>query len=568
MKYHRLSRRHFLQGLGGGALALPFLPSLMGRAEAQTMTAPRFFITSWVGHGGISVENAYPIDSTVSLTDTTLYPASGADGPHVAKSGRILDLKRTHAQTVAARAQLLADADAGAARFSPLIGSFVEDPLLAKMNVLRGIDFLSWGGHTRGYLGNFPNRDGGVDNGLADVPTPTIDAVISASSKFYSTGDRALLKAPVLNAARTHLSSFPSGTTVANNPYAARTLGELFDLLFSGVNTTPGQQVDPRASLVDRVYEDYRRVSRGAFGPGRRISREDRGRLEEYMAGVKTIGERMRAMVSAGCSLPAVTVGQRSMYLREGEADWEWSGAAAMPEMRLADQRAVMELTNQMLVNALLCGTTRMAVLTYSSLLDQWDPAMFNTASNSEPQRTDAHGMLYHNHLMEDRQRVLIGSQRFFFQYGYTDLIRRMNAVQVLPGVSLLDQALVYWSSESGPSTHDAKSVPTILAGSAGGYFQTGHYVDYTNRTRDIRGRYGNMWKAGLPQNRLLANIAQAMGLAEADYELADTPYEVKFPSRGGKVPGYGDPHIDPGDDKVPYPAPLLADMSLKLPLI
>ncbi|MDP1829927.1 MAG: inositol monophosphatase family protein [Archangium sp.] len=568
MKFHRLSRRHFLQGLGGASLALPLLPSLMNRAEAQGMTAPRFFVSTWVGHGGISEENAYPIDSTVSLSDQTLTPASGSEGAHVAKVGRLVELKRTHPATAAARVQVLTDFDAGAARFSPLLGAFVEDPLLAKLNVLRGIDFLTFGGHTRGYLGNFVNRDGGADNGMADLQIPTIDAVIAGSPKFYSQGERALLKAPVLNAASPHLSSFTSGATVANNPYRVSRLGEFYDLLFGGVNTTPGQQPDPRVSLLDRVHQDYRRLSRGAFGPGRRISTEDRQRLEEYVAGVQTISDRMRAMVSAGCSLPTVAQGQRTLYLREGEADWDWDSAATMPQQRVADQRTVLELRNQMLVNAFLCGTSRMAVMSFASIRDQWDPAIFNTPSQWETQRTDAHGMLFHNHGLADRQQHLLSSQRFFMQYGFIDLVRRMQSTQVLPGVTMLDQALVYWSSESGFATHNAKSVPAIIAGGGGGYFQTGNYVDYTNRTRSIRGRWGDQWTAGIPQNRLLANIAQAMGLSPSDYELSDAAYSTKFASRGGRVPGYGDPFIEPGDDKVPYPPAMVAAMSEKLPLL
>ncbi len=568
MKFHRLSRRHFLQGIGGASLALPLLPSLMNRAEAQSMTAPRFFVSTWVGHGGISAENAYPIDSTVSLTDFTLTPAAGTELAHIAKTGRLVDLKRTHAAALSARTQAITDFDAGAARFSPLLGSFVEDSLLAKLNVLRGVDFLTFGGHTRGYLGNFTNRDGGVDNGLADSPVPTIDAVIAASPKFYSTGDRALLKAPVLNAAGPHLSSFRSGTGVANNPYRVSRLGEFYDLLFGGVNTTPGMQVDPRVSLLDRVNQDYRRLSRGAFGPGRRISTEDRQRLEEYVSGVETISARMRAMVSAGCSLPTVETGQRPLYLREGEADWDWDQASPMPQQRVADQKTVLELRNQMLVNSFLCGTSRMAVMSFSSIRDQWDPLVFNTPSQTEVQRTDAHGMLFHNHALADRQQHLVASQRFFMQYGFIDLVRRMQATQVLPGVTMLDQAVVYWSSESGPSTHDAKSVPAIMAGGGGGFFSTGNYVDYTNRTRAIRGRYGNPWLAGVPQNRVLANIAQAMGLAPSDYELNDAAYGTKFASRGGKVPGYGDPFVEPGDDKVPYPPEMVSAMSDKLPLL
>lgn len=568
MHYDRSSRRHFLRGLTGATLALPFLPSLMSRAEAQaTQSAlPRFFMAFWHGHGGVSAENTYPID-TVSLTTQNLYPAATGVPAHDLRFGRLVDLKRTHAQTAASRMQVLPDFDNGAARLSPLIGSFVPDSLLAKMNVLRGIDMLTWGGHTRGFLGDFVNRDGDADNGLANVRIPTIDAVLGQSSKFYSPQERPLVKAPSLAVGADRLSTYRSGAGVARNPYSANRLGELFDLLFNQVQTTPGQ-VDARASLVDRVHQDYVRTTRGASGPGRRIGRDDKLRLEEYVDGVQTVSTRLRAMVSAGCTVPALTAAQRPIAQREGESDWDWSTAPAGTTARVAESREALEVGNLLLVSAMQCGSTRAVVRIVSSLRDQWNPTVFNTASQFEGQRTDSHAMCFHNHFMEDRQRLIMQTQRFNFEYGFVDLCRKLEAAQVVPGVSMLDRSLVYWSAESGPSTHDAKSVPAILAGGAGGFFRTGNYVDYTHQTRAIRAQYGNMWRAGVPQNRLLANILQAMGLAPADYELSDAAYATKFPARAGRVPGYGDPFVQGGDDRVPYLSVQINDMSAPLPVI
>ena len=569
MHYDRSSRRHFLRGLTGATLALPFLPSLMSRAEAQATQAslPRFFMAFWHSHGGVSVENTYPIDATVSLTTQNLYPATTGVPAHDLRFGRLVDLKRTHAQTAASRAVALPDYDNGATRISPLLGSYVPDSLLAKMNLVRGIDMLTWGGHTRGFLGDFVNRDGDADNGLANVRIPTIDAVLGASSKFYSAAERPLVKAPSVAFRADRVSTYRSGAGVARNPYSVNRLGELFDLLFAQVQATPGQ-VDARASLVDRVHQDYVRTTRGASGPGRRISRDDKLRLEEYVDGVQTVSTRLRAMVSAGCSVPTVSAAQRALEYREGEADWEWSNAPATPTARIAESREALEVGNLLLVNAMQCGSTRAVVRILSSLRDQWNPTVFNTASQFEGQRTDSHAMCFHNHFMEDRQRLIMQTQRFNFEYGFVDLCRKLDAAQVVPGVSMLDRSLVYWSAESGPSTHDAKSIPTILAGGAGGFFRTGNYVDFTHQTRAIRAQYGNMWRAGVPQNRLLANVLQSMGLSPADYELSDGAYATKFATRGGRVPGYGDPFVQGGDDRVPYLPVQVNDMSAPLPII
>ena len=288
MKYFAPSRRHFLQGLGV-SMALPLIPSLMPKAHAQAMRLPKFFATTWIPHGGLSEENAYAIDSTVTLQSTQLYAAAGAIPAHMIRHGRLVDMKRTHASTTSVRRQVLPDLDNGSARFSPLMGSFLTDALLNKINVLRGIDMMDWGGHTRGYLGNYVNRDGGAGDRLADVKIPTIDYVISQSPNFYTAGERLLTKAHSLNVGGTELSTYRMSTTVAANPFRASRLSDVFQMLFSGVATTPGQ-VDPKVKLIDRVRDDYRRMvsQASASGPCLRLTtaqsyRRSRRSIADFM---------------------------------------------------------------------------------------------------------------------------------------------------------------------------------------------------------------------------------------------------------------------------------------------
>src|SRR5262245_21195009 len=129
MIYHKLSRRHFLQGAGGVALAIPVLPSLLARnAFAASAPLPKFYVGMLASHGGESKENMYPIHASVSaaLTTKLLYESTGGYPAHDIRYGTLLNLKKKHAETaVLYRNQTLKDFDNGAARVSPFVGSFV-----------------------------------------------------------------------------------------------------------------------------------------------------------------------------------------------------------------------------------------------------------------------------------------------------------------------------------------------------------------------------------------------------------------------------------------------------------
>jgi Protein of unknown function (DUF1552) len=577
MKYQPLTRRHLLQGASGFALALPFMPSLMSTAHAQSIPKPKFLVMMAHGHGGISVENTYPIAASVSanLTSQTLYAAMNGAPKHDIVSGNLLALKRTHAQTAGARHQPITDFDNGAARVSPLVGSFVPDALLAKLNLLCGLDVMPGSGHWAGMFGNFGNAFGGPADATAKSTrqVPTIDYVIGQSSKFYSPAERALVKAPSLLIGGWDLSVYQSGSDVGPNPYRGNTLDEIYRQLFTGVSSTPGQS-DPDAALVDVLYEDYRRLARGAFGPARRLGQADRVRLEAHMANLQDIGNRLKAIRTASCSVPTLTQAQKNAYIRGGDVPWEWDTAPASAADRQADVRATSELVNLMVIQAFLCGTTRMMVRSVSPLLIP-DPVY----------QDDPHHLLYHLHFQPPKQQDLLRNHRDAFAAAYVDLIAKMNATEVLPGVNLLDQSLVYWTAESGVTTHDSITFPTIAAGSAGGFLKTGQFIDYRNALVNTQFGYSTevtpeerevtRLTRGLSQGRWLATICQAMGLAPADYEFPDTFFDdpahptvprLKFPERGGKAPGYGDSAYK--NYFYSYPEHLVRDMSEVMPLL
>ena len=117
-------------------------------------------------------------------------------------------------------------------------------------------------------------------------------------------------------------------------------------------------------------------------------------------------------------------------------------------------------------------------------------------------------------------QTVLRQHKQWFFQHVFMDLASKLEATPTTNG-TLLDDSLIVWSQESGQITHISNSIPIVTAGSAGGYFQTGKFVDYRNQNID----YGSTTTTqtdhpGLIYNQWMGTILQSMGLSPADYEM------------------------------------------------
>ena len=597
MKYDKLSRRHFLQGFGGSFLALPFLPSIAEGAPGDP--SEKFMVMFWSNHGGIYDSNMYPLinNPAVSgqLTQSTLYSSQ----MHIARYGRLINVKTTRASNLSYYSTRPGadiadcgephdvngyglnpsqqDMDAGAARVSPVVGSFVSDAMLAKMNIIAGLDMMHDSGHTRGQAGNFAARDGGF-NGQPHISS--IDYLIANFPAFYGTS-APVAKSMVIFAggANEDISGEVTSSGYIQNVNNAWNLGEAFSRLFGSLTPSTPTAASKKSFLLNNVYEDYRRLARGAYGAGRRIGQEDRSRLEQFMTSLDTIIRGLGATPVASCTVPSVSPNDNRRLISPDDEQ----------AINATDMRTIMGLYNELIASAIQCGRSKAFIVVVPNgqhpFFDR-DSANRTFSDDGRPVSTecgfaidnsDAHQGLYHRCGRSDRQRYLADGARFYFQNAFYDLMQKLNSrVSPINNGTLLDQGMMFWTQESGASTHNGNDLPMITAGSAGGFFNTGNFVDYRNLSRTVLSQYGNTrGPQGLPYNRFLATVLQSMGLAPANYELAPTRFQGssgRVPvNSSGRVPGYGHPYQEQfrveNVSGLPYDY-LLNDMSVKLPIV
>jgi hypothetical protein len=256
------------------------------------------------------------------------------------------------------------------------------------------------------------------------------------------------------------------------NPY------DVFDRLFAGAKP-PVAGGDPvadrlrieRRSVIDFLKDELGLV-RGAIGA------EDRPRLEAHLESVRDIERRLEpvaggTMPPAGCPAPAAPT---RMDITANDA---------MP--------AVGRLQMDLLVNALACDQTRVATL-------QWTHA---ESTQSFPWI----GVPGQHHVMSHAGDTDAAAQESLTKINvwYAEQLRYL--LDRLAAAKILDDTVVLWANEVGKgNNHAHRDLPFLLAGSCGGRFKTGRFVDYLTTG------------SGHPHNNLLLSLAQAMGLPDTTF--------------------------------------------------
>jgi Protein of unknown function (DUF1552) len=490
------TRRTVLRGTGGVAIGLPFFQSLLPR-NVQAATGPKRFAALRTGHGGLTHQNMVPAFS---------FANESATFGHNIKNGAL-----------AAAAKKVGTDTA----LSPVLtgaSNVLTDRLIGKMNVLLGFDIPLYLGHSRG---NTLGHNGESDQGPKDLrPMATIDQLMAWSPKFYpnTTGVTQRSITPFDRVSFGWSNPQAGSGTVQTVSTTNNTL-QLFDSLFAGVKPpTPGTPPPvKRPSVVDRILESYKSLR----ASNRRLSMEDRRRLDEHIVKLNELDRRIR---DSSAPPPAMCTATRPAS----------GGSPSAGGGNVAQQTKDYGLLNDVIAMAFACGVSRIATMQ--------NDGGFNSYSGSW------HQEVAHQHTSAGPQALLAAANRACFQATILDLAAKLDAFEDSPGVTVLDNTLLQWSQESGNMTHDNYAMTVVTFGSAGGYFKTGRFVDYrSGKVNQYKGEYGILYR------HWLANALMAMGIPPADFEF-------------GGQPGYGDARGVVGNNN--YLPTVISQASKALPLV
>ncbi|HEY5376067.1 MAG TPA: DUF1552 domain-containing protein [Polyangiaceae bacterium] len=507
----KLGRRHFLTGLGGFALAIPFLPSLEKQASGASAAArPNFFYLG-SDHGGCWDDNFFP----TSAMPNSVQAASG----HTVTSG-----------------PLSAPVSGGTARMSAVLNASsaaLSSALVAKMNVLRGLDVPWYIAHNTGlHLGNFARNDGNGGDNLVVAAMgmrPTIDQLMANSSSFYTSTDTATtkLKAMIMNSGRQLSWSFAVPTqgvqSAVQSVQGVNSSLQLFNSIFGG---DPPAGPAPRKPVVDKILANYKSLRQG----NTRLSAADKARLDTHIAMLAQLQSSLNARVS--CTRPSTPTEDTNSHRSGSKSDTAKYG----------------QLWMDVVAAAFACGASRIGVLGFG-----------DTAGFSDYSGTDWHHDVAHQWYQDPPQGFLVQSYQGLFEQVFVYLAAKLEQLDAGNGQTVLDNSLLVWSQESGMETHGSYGVPVVTFGGAAGSMNSGLYCDYrqngqSGAVMSLAQAAGGMGSAkmssyvtypGMLYEQWLASAIQLMGVPKSEFELWKD-------SSGNLEHGVGTPYL--GADK-PYAA-------------
>ena len=524
-----MNRRMFLRGAGGATLALPFLPSLTTRAFASENPLPpvgKCFMGFGTFQGEVWGGNIYPSDTL--FTQETEYAS------RMVRSGDLPTQADENGRLVWSR---ICQADA----------SVLTPQLASKFNVLRGLD-ICWNiGHQNGQnYGNFAEGGGG---GVLNHPyaAPTIDQFAAYSPSFYTEEDinsRMTQRSMCIGSGRlswNYVSPLRRKGNMVSQPGLGSNL-DLYRYLFEPSSRYSG--VDTH--ILNGIKQSYERLKQHP-----RLSRGDHLRLEAHidrMADVERAVNLATQFAQRDDIDPIPTI--NSDTIKESTSfDMSPTAQANYCDL-IADMVALSFSTG-----ACRLGTWPNQLRFVNELISDW------------------HGEVAHaSRGVAAAQEYTIAYNQGTFEHIMVKLASKLDQIIAHDGLTMLDHSLLVWTNEHGQITHHSGvQYPVITAGGAGGFFNTGKFVDFSdqriivqpNRTPDKPEILPE--SPGLYYHQFLANVLMGIGVPREEWEIF-TEWTADGPAHSTPTGGYGY-HRVTGDFE-PYYAVAKPFMSDKLPVI
>lgn len=467
MKKSLMKRRSFLKGAFGVTMALPFLDVFETRRANAGLPGiqPRFFVCVRSGNGvaqqaGSEPEKFWPMDKGM-LSPAMLRQLDG-DG----------DLR--------------------------VVGELADHA--SKLLVVSGTRYS--------YPGNGCGHSGGGNQVLTATPpsgTPAGNRSLATGESLDNMIQRIMSPEDPepLTMASGRSSSYLDEVLSYRQPANGETNGQLraaqrnpwdvYKNLFGEPNSQSSDFLEQQVALQRKSVNDVLREQLEALKRNPGMSREDHNRLDLHTQSIRDLEIRMME-----CHLP--------------EQQWATIRDASDNDLHLdpAETDDITMMFMDIVALAFACDLKRAATLQIGNGNDQTvypinGPAypfhwishriQGDGASGSAPTIDNAANLHYQINRLHAR----------WFKY----LLDQLDRYTTSTG-TLLDDCVAMWTNDLANGIgHGYQNLPTILAGSAGGYLRTGYYID----ARDSGTKDGSNW---VPHNQLFNTILNGVGVGEA----------------------------------------------------
>ncbi len=494
MKYNKFTRRMFLQG-SGAMLSIPFLESLApseARAQAaEPIKRYLFYNMNFdVGHS----RNWLP--QLTTLANPLAIPGS----PHMGSYERLSAIRARKTQ------------------LSPIFGN-AFDPFIEKMMFYKGLDIVSHGYHQNAQcyaLGNMWSIGEGALNPFTNPiagrnpAIETFDRVIAKNAKFdpgkrpsYNLRGHCVWEKDALGVPQ------PKGG-LAYNAY------DVYKIIFNnGTYPESGSMpiVHSRRDLLSRVMEDYSRVING-----RQIGTSDKIVLTSALDSVADLQRGLTVQATNSCR-------HRDF---DSRAQVNGNDPAHTDTLSWANYIKLITAIFQ-------CDISRsLTIATGPNDFEDW---------TTMPTKN------WHENITHQAHAIYGGKENWqltgeYYGRHFSSLVAPMLAaldgcIDPANNKSFLHNGLAHITAETN-EPHRQVNIPNVTVGSLNGTLPTGYMVNYTSPSRtflDAGSVNGGSWNddpasatneftdrhsydyPGIPYQRFLVTLLQAMGLSPSDYE-------------------------------------------------